>query len=138
MPDVSVLVYAHRADTGHHQRNARWLTRLATNDEPFALSELVLSGFLRVVTNRRIFDRPSRLDEASSFLEQLLARPTCRLIRPGPRHLGIFRTLCQAHDCAGGLIADAYHAALAIEHGCTWVTNDTDFARFGELEWHIP
>jgi hypothetical protein len=33
----------------------------------------------------------------------------------------------------GKLIADAAHAALAIETGCEWITADTDFARFAPL-----
>lgn len=138
MPDVNVLVYAHREDTDHHDRNASWVSRTATGDQPFALSELVLSGFIRVVTNRRIFREPSSTADALAFVEQLTARPTCRLVRSGPRQLGIFLDLCRDLDLAAGLVADAYHAALAIEHGCTWVTNDTDFARFAGLTWATP
>jgi uncharacterized protein len=138
MPDVNVLVYAHRSDSDHHERNARWLTTAATGDQPFGLSELVVSGFLRVVTNRRVFREPSSMLVALEFVEQLLARPTCRMVRAGPRHLQIFFELCRELDLAAGLVADAYHAALAIEHGCTWVTNDTDFARFATLSWSRP
>lgn len=138
MPDVNVLVYAHREDTDHHEHNARWVTRVATGEQPFAISELVLSGFLRVVTNRRIFRDPSSLDAALGFVGELIARPTCRLVRPGPRHLGLFLVLCRDLGLGGGLVADAYHAALALEHGCTWITNDTDFARFPGLAWATP
>ena len=138
MPDVNVLVYAHREDTDHHQRNADWIRAVATGEAPFALSELVISGFVRVVTNRRIFREPSTLAIAFEFVDQLLGRPVCRRVRPGPRHLPIFTDLCRATGAAGGLVADAYHAALAIEHGCTWVTNDTDFALFEGLSWGTP
>jgi uncharacterized protein len=27
---------------------------------------------------------------------------------------------------------------VAIEHGCEWVTNDADFARFPGLRWRPP
>jgi predicted nucleic acid-binding protein len=64
MPDVNVLVYAHRADTDHHLAHAEWLTAIANGSEPFALSELVLQGFMRVVTSWWIFASPSTLDEA--------------------------------------------------------------------------
>jgi uncharacterized protein len=104
----------------------------------FRHSELVISGFLRVVTNRRVFREPSKMETGLEFIEQLLARPTCRLVRPGPRHLQIFFDMCRDFDLAAGLVPDAYHAALAIEHGCTWVTNDTDFARFAALSWSRP
>ena len=34
--------------------------------------------------------------------------------------------------------ADAYIAALAIEHGCELITTDSDFARFPGLPWRHP
>ncbi len=36
------------------------------------------------------------------------------------------------------LVSDASHVALAIEHGCEWITNDSDFARFPGLRWRRP
>ncbi len=138
MPDVNVLVYGHRESLHQHAAAAAWLTDLATSPRAFAVSEMVLAGFLRVVTNPRVFSSPSTIDEALAFVDELVARPTCRLLRPGPRHLGIFTSLCREHRSTGALIADAYHAALAIEHGCTWVSYDTDFARFTALDWRTP
>lgn len=138
MPDVNVLVYAHRRDLNEHAEHAEWMTQLATSAEPFALSEIVLQGFVRVVTNPKIFARPSTLDEALAFVEALRVRPTCHVVRPGPRHWDIFVGLCRRVRATGGLVADAYHAAVAIEHGCEWVTNDTDFARFPGLRWRPP
>jgi toxin-antitoxin system PIN domain toxin len=136
MPDVNILVYAHREETAGHKRYAAWLTECVTASEPFALSELVLHGFVRVVTNPRIFDPPSTIGQAFRFLDALLDRPTSSVIRPGPRHWRIFRELCERAGTQGKLVADAVHAALAIESGCEWVTADTDFARFAPpLRW---
>jgi toxin-antitoxin system PIN domain toxin len=136
MPDVNILVYAHREGTAHHKRYAEWLTRLATGPEPFALSEIVLHGFVRVVTNPKIFQPPSTLQQAFAFLDALIARPGCTMIRPGAEHWKIFRSLCESGRAKGKLAADAAHAALAIETGCEWVTADTDFARFAPpLRW---
>jgi predicted nucleic acid-binding protein len=45
-------------------------------------------------------------------------------------HWRIFRQLCEGANVRGKLVADAVHAALAIESGCEWVTADTDFSRF--------
>ena len=59
MPDVNILVYAHREETPGHERYASWLTALAAGSGPFALSEPVLHGFIRMATNARIFDPPS-------------------------------------------------------------------------------
>jgi uncharacterized protein len=51
VPDVNVLVYAHRRDAPDHARDAPWLEDVARGDEAFGLSDLVLSGYLRVVVN---------------------------------------------------------------------------------------
>ena len=75
LPDVNVLVYAHREETSGHERYALWLTALAAGSEPFALSEPVLHGFIRVAANARIFDPPSTPCQVFGFLDALLARP---------------------------------------------------------------
>ena len=136
MPDVNVLVYAHREETAGHERYAEWLSALARSPEPFGLSELVLHGFVRVVTNPRIFDPASTSEQAFRFLDALLKRSNCCVLRPGAGHWGIFRQLCEEKKIRGKLVADAAHAALAIETGCEWISADTDFARFApELRW---
>jgi toxin-antitoxin system PIN domain toxin len=133
MPDVNILVYAHREESAHHARYARWLKELATGFEPFAMSEPVMQGFVRVVTNRKIFAPASTAKQAFQFLDALTARPTSTVLRPGSRHAAIFRQLCESGGLQGKVVADAAHAALAIETGCEWVSADTDFARFTPL-----
>jgi toxin-antitoxin system PIN domain toxin len=139
LPDVNVLLYAHREDSHpEHSRYAEWVTRLATGEEPFALSVLALVGVIRIATNPRIFKPASTLDQALAFTEELLRRPTARLIGPGPRHWILVTDLCQRTGATSKLVADAAHAAVAIEHGCTLVTTDSDFGRFPGLRWQHP
>ena len=102
LPDVNVLIYAHVEDSiSDHADYAAWITRLATGPEPFALSVLVLSGFIRVVTNPRVFDPPSTLDQAFAFVSALVERPTARIVGPGPDHLDILEQLCRASGATG-------------------------------------
>jgi len=138
LPDANVLIYAHRAESVEHQAYARWLSDLATGNEPFGLSEQVLSSVVRIVTNHRIFKTPTPLVAALEFTGELLNRPNAVRMRPGPRHFDIFQQLCRQANAAGDLVADAYLAALAIEHGCEWVSTDSDFARFPGLRWRHP
>jgi toxin-antitoxin system PIN domain toxin len=139
LPDVGVLIYAHREDsTLDHPRYAEWLRGLATGPEPFALSVLALSGLVRITTNPRVFKRPSTLEEVFAFVEQLVQRPTARIVGPGPGYLTIFERLCRVSGAAGKLAADAQHAAVAIENGCTMVTTDSDYDRFPGLRWQHP
>lgn len=139
VPDVNVLIYAHRTDSSpDHAAYAEWLTALATGFEPFALSSLALSGLVRIVTNPRIFRRPSTLDEVFEFIDELVVRPNARVIHPGPRHLEIFEDLCRRSGATAKLAADAQHAAVAVEHGCSLISTDSDFDRFPGLRWRHP
>jgi uncharacterized protein len=130
MPDVNVLVYAHRQDEVWHEDYARWLTEVVNGTEPFALSVLVAVGFIRIVTNPRIFKDPTPLPVALAVIEQLASHPRCRLATPGVGHLDDVVRLCRAVGATGKLVADAQHAALAIAEGCTWVSRDADLVAF--------
>lgn len=129
-PDVNILVYAHREDVEKHKHYAGWLIKTVSGNEPFALSELVVSGFLRIVTNPKIFRPASTINQAQDFIKEIIKQPNCHLVRAENRHFSIFLDICNTYKLSGKLIADAYHAALAIEHGLLWVSADTDFARF--------
>jgi toxin-antitoxin system PIN domain toxin len=136
--DVNVLVYAYRTEAVEHDRYHSWLTEVATGDAAFGLSELVLSGFLRIVTHPRIFDPPSPVAPALAFVASLLERPNCVVVAPGARHWDIFCRLCRDADARGNRVPDAYLAALAIESGSEWITSDRGFARFPGLQWRHP
>lgn len=136
--DVNILVYAHRADTPDHAAYHRWLEEMVGSDAAFGLSDLVLSGFLRVVTHPRVFAPPSPMAAALRFAHELRDAPNCVPVAPSPRHWEIFARLCSGAGVKGNLVPDAYLAALAIESGSEWITADRDYARFPGLRWRHP
>ena len=138
VPDVNPLVVAHRPEFAEHSAYRRWLEDTVNGPEPFGLSELALSCFLRVVTRRGPWGDPTPLPRALAFVDGLTSRPNARLLRPGPRHFEIFTDLVRDTGVTGKVIADAFHAALAIEQGCEWITADADFARFPKLRVRHP
>ena len=109
-----------------------------TAEEGIAVSELVLSGFIRIVTHPKIFRPQSPLEDALAFVQEIRDHPRVTILSPGNRHWAIFLRLCREGDARGNLIPDAYHAALAIEYGCTWITTDRGFARFPGLTMRHP
>ena len=138
VPDVNVLVYAARGDADRHQEFRVWLERAMRGQEPVGLSELVLSGVVRILTHPKIFDPATPLGDALRFVDALRSQPRAVALRPGARHWSLFRTLCKGGDVRGNLVADAYHAALVLESGSEWITTDGDFARFPGLRWRHP
>ncbi len=136
--DVNVLVYAHREDAPRHAICREWLEATINGDDAYGVSDLVLSGFIRVVTHPKVFVKPTPLADALAFAALLREQPNAVPVAPGPRHWEIFQRLCTASEVRGNLVPDAYLAALAIESGCEWVTTDRDFARFDGLRTRAP
>ena len=132
-PDVNVLVSAFREDSTHHGRCRSWLTDALSGRERLGLSELVLSGVLRVLTHSRVFHPPTPTEDALDFVDALRAQPASLSLRSGEGHWRIFRGMCATLRLTGNRIPDAWHAALAIEHGCEWVTLDRGFSIYPGL-----
>ena len=103
-----------------------------------AVSELVLSGCLRVLTHPRTFDPPTPLARAVEYVSWIRRHARMTVLSPGPRHGDIFLELCRSAYARGNLVSDAYHAALAIETGSVWITTDRDYTRFPGLKLRHP
>jgi toxin-antitoxin system PIN domain toxin len=136
--DVNVLVYAFRVDAPGHPDFKRWLDDAVRGDEAYAVSDHVLSGFLRVVTHPRVFHPPTPLQRALAFAEAFRGQPNAVPVVPDVRHWDLFTRLCRDAGARGNLIPDAWLAALAIESGSEFITTDRDYARFRDLRWRHP
>lgn len=133
-----MLVYALAGDVLGHADYRAWLDDTLSGGEVVAVSDLALSGFLRIVTNPRVTRAPLGIDEALVVTDALRDHPVIDIVVPGARHWAIFRDLCLRANTRGNLVADAVHAAIAIEHNADFITTDGDFARFPGLRWRHP
>ncbi len=136
--DVNVLVYAFDLRSVRHDRYAAWLEGMLASDELVGVSDLVLSAFTRIVTHPRILIRPASIETALAFADMVRDAPASVVVSPGDRHWSIFERLCRSAGAKGNLVADAFHAALAIESGAEMITTDRDFSRFPGLRWRHP
>jgi toxin-antitoxin system PIN domain toxin len=136
--DVNVLVYAHRADLPEHEPYRLLLERIANDEEPLGVPDAVAAGFLRLVTDRRVFVEPTAPAAAWTAVDRLLAAPAARLLVAGERHWAHFRRLASRVEARGPDLPDAYLAAYAVENGATWLSADRGFARFPGLRWSHP
>lgn len=134
LPDINILVYAHRPESPWHSKAKKIVESWGNSLSPFALCSFVCAGFLRIVTNHRIFQDPTSLDEAVAFVEDLKALENCRIVEPQGRHWMILKKILRENTVTANLVSDAYLAAITIENGCTLLTQDSDFRRFQELD----
>lgn len=49
-----------------------------------------------------------------------------------------YSALCEGRQITGNLVPDALLAAMALEHGLTIITADSDFGRFTEVPTENP
>lgn len=138
LPDVNVLIYAFRRDAVRHDDYHAWLSRLLTGPAAYGVSPQTLASVVRICTHPGIFKAPSSLDQTLEFCADVVAPPHSTLLQPGERHWHIFVDLCRGSQAAGNLVQDAWFAALAIEHGCEWISSDADYAKFPGLRWRRP
>lgn len=138
MLDVNILVYAHREDVPDHALYRAWLEQALDASEPVAVSDLICSGFLRIVTHPKVFTDPTPQETALEFLAQLRSHANLHVASPGARHWEIFISLSKQLRAKGNTIPDAFHAALAIELDCDWISADTGFSRYPGLRWRHP
>jgi uncharacterized protein len=136
--DVNLLLYAHLADSPHHAAARRWLDEQLNAPAPVGLPWHSLLGFLRVVTNRRMTNPPASMSGALAQMTAWLGCDNAWIPQPTERHAEILSRLLVGAKVAGGMVSDAHLAALAIEHGLTLCSADTDFARFSGLRWINP
>lgn len=131
-PDVNVLVAAFRADHAHHATAYRWLNlarqNCARGSETLTLLPMVVTAFLRLVTNQRVYSEPDSIEDAISFIDVLLATPGVVLEDSG-KEWPLLRDKLLTRGLHGNLVTDAWIAA-AVEMLCEHlVTFDTEFRR---------
>lgn len=136
--DVNVLLYAGNQESPEHEMALRWWENALDGDESIGLAWLVILGFVRVSTNPRIFERPNSVGEACRKVGRWLDRRVVSLVREKDTHWRTLAGLLLEDGLRGNLVSDAHLAALALDHGATLVTCDSDFARFEGLRWENP
>jgi len=136
--DANLLIYAHVSSFPEHSAARHWLDAQLSGSAPVGLPWPSLLGFLRIVTNPRVFERPEPILEAWGQVAAWLACESAWIPRPGERHVEILASLLADPGVRANLVPDAHLAALAIEHGLLLHSTDGDFARFPGLRWSNP
>ena len=136
--DVNLLLYAYREDAPQHAVAERWLTQLFEGDETVGLPWVTLWGFMRTVTNQRIWPEPLPWPRVFTIIGTWSNHPGVMIPEPGPRHGAILERLVTEYAINGPKVTDAVLAALAIEYGARLASTDQDFRRFPELRWVDP
>ena len=136
--DANILLYAEDSLQSHHRQARAWWDDQLSGTGVVCLCWTVLSAFIRIGTNPRVFEHPLSLEQALARVQSWLDQPCTRVVRPTERHWTVFKQVLTDGQAVANLVTDAHLAALAIEHGCELASTDSDFARFPKLKWRNP
>lgn len=138
VPDVNLLIYAYDRSSGFHPRAKQWWEQCLSGSEVIGIAWVAALGFLRLITNPRVFENPMPVRMATGIVQSWLVRPQVQMIQAGSPHADILFPLLNQLGTAANLTTDAHLAALSIEYQAILHTTDTDFARFPGLRWKNP
>lgn len=135
--DTNLLVYSWNVDAPEHEAARTWLQDRLGEVWGVGLPWASLLGFVRIVSNPRIFDGAESTEIAWKQVDEWLGLRNTFIPEPADRHAQIMRALIREAKAPSD-VPDAHLAALAIEHGLTLQTADRGFARFPGLKWENP
>ena len=137
--DANILMYASFDVYPQHETTRLWLDeRLNDAGVPLGIPWESLLAFVRLASNPRVRTPALRVSEAWAQVVFWLSAPCVWIPEPTKNHRNILETLLRIPDMTSKLVADAHLATLAIEHGLTLVSADTDFKRFPGLRFENP
>ena len=136
--DANLLLYAKFADFPQHPGASKWLQQQLGSPGRVGIPWPSFLAFLRIGTSGRVFARPMSIHDAWQQVIDWISHPRVWIPEPTADHAVILGKLLVDTRAAGNLVTDAHLAALAIEHGLTLCSADSDFARFPRLDWRNP
>ena len=137
--DSNILVYAEMDGMPEHNAAAAWLAKaLADAGSTIIATETSILSFLRITTNKRVFDPPLAFDRAAFFIEKFLNHSNVRIFRPSPTHFVDLADFMKKHNFGGNLAMDAHLAVVAMDTGAVLVTRDGDFNKIPYLKTLNP
>ncbi len=136
--DANLLIYAADTRSRFHQPAREWLLEQLNGSRRVGLPWQSLASFLRVITHTRIAAHPLPPADAWQTISAWLNSEIAWVPEPGAGYASILGDLLVRYEVTGNLVPDAQLAALALEHGLTVYSADTDFARFTEVSWTNP
>jgi toxin-antitoxin system PIN domain toxin len=139
VPDVNLLLYAYDDASPFHEKARHWWEQVLSGSEEVGLTEPVIFGFVRISTSTRAFEEPLSLTDASEIVTQWCNHSVTRLLLPDAEHVSrVLELLVSAASAGRNLVTDAQIASLAIAHGGTVYTADSDFKRFAAVAARFP
>ena len=138
VPDLNLLMYAEIDAFSQHIRAREWFEGVMNGERQVGIAPVVLFGFIRLATNRRVLIDPLPIQDAIERVQRWLQQPHVVLLIPGIHHLETAFRLLSGLGTGGNLTTDVQIGAHAVEYQGEVYSNDGDFGRFEGVRWVNP
>lgn len=137
--DTNLLVYSHRRDSEWHQPARDTVKELAEGAAAWAIPWPCLYEFYAIVTHPKIYDPPSKPEEALEQMEAWLESPGLVLLTESGAYRSELLSLLRSARPRGPKVHDARIAALCLHAGVRELLSaDRDFSLFPRLITRNP
>lgn len=136
--DTSVLLPAVSPSLPQHAAARTALEAAINGERTVGLTWVVVNAFLRLTTKPGLFESPLSIGEAWELVDAWREHPNVRVVQETQEHARLWSDLLRGAGAGGDLTTDAWIAAIAMAHGASVLTLDSDFARFPGLRWESP
>ena len=133
VPDLNLLLYTHNEGATRHSDAHLWWVTLLHGDEAIGIPWVVATGFIRLMSSPALISPPLSPPAAADFVRHWFSHEHISPLNPTDNHLAILSPYLDIPGTTPNLVTDAHIAALALEHGATVHTADSDFGRFPGL-----
>ncbi len=131
--DTNILLYATMPTFAQHSLVNTWLEEaISSRQEIVGITWQVASSFIRIGTNRRIFEKPLELEFTKAVLSDLFDHPMVAQVGPTDDHWKVYSKILTEMRLAGDIVMDARIVAIAVEHSAAVVSTDKDLRRFSD------
>ncbi len=114
--DANILLYAEDSLNPLHKQARSWWDAQLSEADPVCLCWMVISAFIRIGTNPRVFETPLSVDAAVMRVVSWLDQPCIRIIQPTQRHWEVFQDMLLSTNTTTHLFNDARLSSLATVH----------------------
>lgn len=136
--DANIAIYANDTTSVHHEDAKQWMAQALGGRRRVGVPWQSIGAFVRIITHPRITTEPLSAARAWQVVEDWLASPAVWVPPATEATARVYADLVRTVAPTGNLVTDAQLAALALEHGLTVISADSDFARFPEVRWTNP
>lgn len=136
--DANLLIYAFMEGMAEQPESRRWLDERLRSSDGVGLPWASLLAFVRIASNRKIFEVPATIERCWRQVERWLDADAVWIPQATSRHRAVLGELLGHVGQDFNRVPDAHLAALAIEHDLILCSSDRGFRRYPKLSWENP